>query len=138
MKNNFKNMMIQRIKEGKTADEIRIEFGTSNSYPYALAKREGLSLKRTRGKKTVNGKPITDLHIAIGRKLFWERLFMKEEEIKEAAANIGITTTKLNQIEKGTYDLSLLYLIKLAYYYKMEVWELIKFATEQMNEKELN
>lgn len=135
MLNEYRDEIIEWINNGKTAEEIRQKFGVSRTYPYNLAKKLNLPLVSNRNRKTINCGPISKLHAAIGEKLSWERNFREKKPLQIAAKEIGITSTKLNQIERGTIDLTLLDLIKLADYYGVSVWMMVKSASESQFEE---
>ena len=135
MLNEYRDKIIEWIKNGRTASEISKEFGTSRTYPYNLAKRLNLPLKSNSNKKIISRMPLTQLHAALGEKLAWERNFRAKKPLAFVAAEIGITSTKLNQIERGTIDLTLLDLIKIADYYGVNVWMILKTATEAQFEE---
>lgn len=58
MLNEYRDKIIEWIKNGRTASEISKEFGTSRTYPYNLAKRLNLPLKSNSNKRLSVVRPL--------------------------------------------------------------------------------
>lgn len=127
--------VVEDIKAGMNVTELCLKYGMNRTYPYKIAEKYGLKLSAKKNRKTVNAVPITKLHATIGEKLCWERHFRLKKDLKIAASEIGMTTTKLNMIEKGTLDVTLMELMKLSDYYGVSVWAMIKSASESQFEE---
>ena len=110
IKDTRKEKLIRLAKEGKPVVDIARELGMDASYIYKVIKINNIQRHGVIKTKNV----LSPVHQLLGKMIRKERIYKNEDESKKDFTNsIGISTQRLNWIERGHYDPTLTDLIKL-------------------------
>ena len=107
--------VVNMLIEGKSVKEIADECHITRSYVYKLAGEENIEVIKQRQEKNPKA-VISEDHLKFGVFIHNKRWFENNKTTKEVEET-GITSTRLNAIERGTYDIKLSELKILADYY---------------------
>lgn len=110
VKESRRDIIIREAREGRDVRDIARDLGLDVSYIYRIMKEYGIQRKGCIKVKEL----ISPTHYLLGRLIRKERIYKNEEESKkDFARNIGLSTQRVNWIEKGYYDPTLTDLIKI-------------------------
>lgn len=121
-------MIVEDRLDGKSVANIATEYGMSERWVYNILKEKGVSVSRAKRQHlapNAASTPVSPLHKLIGQRLY-EHYFVECSLTRaEASESLSMAPSVLKRTERGTRELTLTDLQKIAGFMKIDLKELV-------------
>lgn len=121
------NVISDWFKKGSSIQEIAEETGYSKAYVYKILKQKGL-IEGKRGRPLLKKESISPLYEKIGELLHFQRYYTLKRSEGVVAKKCHSTSTRIRNIEKGFYRLTLEEFNKICVGYDIRPDEVLRIA----------